>query len=101
MRCHSGTYMLLIDIPFKGCQGRSNRSSIVHSVSYFAWGVNDTVCICACGVIDTPCIFNFFAYHRCFAYDFHFLKLFEKFVVHAVSMTPHACGINDTACIVH
>jgi hypothetical protein len=34
--------MFLIDIPFKGCQGRSNRSSIVHAVSYFACGVNDT-----------------------------------------------------------
>jgi hypothetical protein len=41
-----------------------------------------------------PCheIFDprFFSYHRCFAYDFHFLKLFENFCVHAVSMTPHA-----------
>jgi hypothetical protein len=54
--------MFLIDIPFKGCEGRSNRSSIVHAVSYFA------------------CIFNFFAYHRCFAYDFHFSKLFENFL---------------------
>jgi hypothetical protein len=36
--------MFLIDIPFKGCQGRSNRSSIVHAVSYFACGVNDTAC---------------------------------------------------------
>jgi hypothetical protein len=34
----------LIDIPFKGCQGRSNRSSIVHVVSYFACGVNETAC---------------------------------------------------------
>jgi hypothetical protein len=25
--------MFLIDIPFKGCQGRSNRSSIEHAVS--------------------------------------------------------------------
>jgi hypothetical protein len=25
--------MFLIDIPFKGCQGRSNRSSIVDAVS--------------------------------------------------------------------
>jgi hypothetical protein len=37
--------MFLIDIPFKGCQGRSNRSSIVHAVSYFACGVNDTAYI--------------------------------------------------------
>jgi hypothetical protein len=29
--------MFLIDFPFKGCQGRSNRSSIVHAVSYFAF----------------------------------------------------------------
>jgi hypothetical protein len=36
--------MFLIDIPFKGCQGRSNRSSIVHAVSYFECGVNDTAC---------------------------------------------------------
>jgi uncharacterized sodium:solute symporter family permease YidK len=58
--------MFLIDIPFKSCQGRSNRSSIVHAVSYFAC-------------------------HRCFAYDFHFSKLFEIFFcVHVVSMTPHA-----------
>jgi hypothetical protein len=65
--------MFLIDNPFQGCQGRSNRSSIVHAVSM------------------TPHAFLiFFAYHRCFAYDFHFSKLFEKFFVHAVSMTPHA-----------
>jgi hypothetical protein len=67
--------MFLIDIPFKGCQGRSNRSSILHAVSYFAYGFN-----------DTAYIFNFFAYHRCFAYDFDFSKLFEQFFVHAVSM---------------
>jgi hypothetical protein len=76
---NSGTYMFWIDIPFKGWQGRSNCSSIVHAVSYFACvhGVDDThaqwirchwpriyPCIlcqwhcmhCACGVIDTACI---------------------------------------------
>jgi hypothetical protein len=37
--------MFLLDIPFKGFQGRSNRSSIVHAVSYFACGVNDNACI--------------------------------------------------------
>jgi hypothetical protein len=37
-----GNIYVLIDIPFKGCQGRSNRLSIVHAVSYFACGVNDT-----------------------------------------------------------
>jgi hypothetical protein len=26
----------------------------------------------SCGVIDTACIFYFFPYHRCFAYDFRF-----------------------------
>jgi hypothetical protein len=63
--------MFLIDIPFRGCQDRSNRSSIVHAVSYFACGfndtactvhaiVNDTACIRACGVNDTACIFIFF-----------------------------------------
>jgi hypothetical protein len=66
-------YMFLIDIPFKGCKGRPNRSSIVHAVSM------------------TPHAFLFFfVYHRCFAYDFHFTKLFEKFFCDAVSMTPHA-----------
>jgi hypothetical protein len=49
-------YMFVIDIPFKGCQGRSNRSSIVHAVSYFACGVNDTECTYACGAIDIACI---------------------------------------------
>jgi hypothetical protein len=34
--------MFLIDIPFKGCHGRSSRSWNVHAVSYFACGVNDT-----------------------------------------------------------
>jgi hypothetical protein len=29
---YSGIYMLLIYIPFKGCQCHSNRSSIVHAV---------------------------------------------------------------------
>jgi hypothetical protein len=32
-------------------------------------------------------IFNYFAYHRCFAYEFYFSKLFKNF------------GVNDTACI--
>jgi hypothetical protein len=33
--------MFLIDNLFKGCQGRSNRPSIMHAVSYFACGIND------------------------------------------------------------
>jgi hypothetical protein len=81
--------MFLIDIPFKGCLGRSNRSSIVHAVSYFACGViDDTACIVYPLSMTLTHAF-FFAYHRRFAYDFHFLKLFENFIVHAVSMTPH------------
>jgi hypothetical protein len=32
--------MFLTAIPFKGCQGHSNRSSIVHAVSYFACAVS-------------------------------------------------------------
>jgi hypothetical protein len=97
--------MFLIDIPFKGCQGRSNRSSIVHAVSYFAYGVNDTACIVH-AVSMTH--FYFFAYHCCFAYDFHFSKLkhFLKCMrCHAPCMRyqwyrmHHACGINDTAWI--
>jgi hypothetical protein len=82
---NSRTYMFLIDVPFKGDQDHSNRSSIVHAFLIF------------------------FAYHRRFAYDFHFLKLFENLIVHTESMTPHetmhpvsmyrVCGVNDTACI--
>jgi hypothetical protein len=49
----------------------------------------------ACGVIDTVYILHFFAYHRCFAFDFHFSKLFKKICVHAVSMTPHAFKKNS------
>jgi hypothetical protein len=44
MKDNSGTYMFLIDIPLRGGQDRSNRSSIVHAVSYFACGVNYTAC---------------------------------------------------------
>jgi hypothetical protein len=36
--------MFLIDIPFKGCQDRSNRASIVRVGSYFPCGVNDLAC---------------------------------------------------------
>jgi hypothetical protein len=32
-----GNIYILIDIPFKGRQGRSNRSSIVHTVPYCSW----------------------------------------------------------------
>jgi hypothetical protein len=105
--------MFLIDIPFKSCQGRSTHSSIVHVVSYFACGVNDTACTVhavsvihrACCVNDTTCTVHamsltpyaflifFFAYHLCFAYDFSLFEVVQKFVC--------ACGVNDTACYVH
>jgi hypothetical protein len=54
--------MFLIDITFKGSQeGHSNRSSIVHAVSYFACSGNDTACtVYAGGINDTACILNFF-----------------------------------------
>jgi hypothetical protein len=80
--------MFLIDIPFKGCQGRSNHSSIVHAVSYFACCVNDTTCTVHAVSLTPHAFFIFFAHHGCFAYDFHFSKLFGKFFF-----------INDTACI--
>jgi hypothetical protein len=58
--------MFLIDIPFEGCQGRSNRSSIVYAVSYFACGVNDTAC------------------------TVHAVSMTPHAHVHAVSLTTHA-----------
>jgi hypothetical protein len=58
--------MFLTDIPFKGCQGRSNRSSIVHAVQYFACGVNDSV------------------------FTMNAVSITPHAHVHAVSMTPHA-----------
>jgi hypothetical protein len=86
--------MFLIDIPFKGCQGRSNRSSIVHAVSYFACGANDIACTVYAVSLTPQAFLNFFEYHRSFAYDFHFSKIVvQKFYC--------ACGANDTACPVH
>jgi hypothetical protein len=87
--------MFLIDIPFKGCQGRSNRSSILHAVSMtphaYVHAVSMTPHAYVHAVSMTAhAFFIFFAYHRCFAYNFHFSKLFETFFVHTVSMTQHA-----------
>jgi hypothetical protein len=66
-------------------------------VSYFSCGVNEAELKMASaresGGFDekNECILKkLFAYHRRFAYDFHFSKLFENFTVHAVSMTLHA-----------
>jgi hypothetical protein len=87
--------MFLIDIPFKGCQGRSNRSSIVHAVTFFACGVNDTAFTMHAVSLTLNAFLILFAYHHCFAYDFHFSKLFEKFFVHAVSMTRAQDGCFD------
>jgi hypothetical protein len=67
--------------------------------------VNDTPCIVQCmRVNNTACTVNevsltphafliFFAYHRRFVHDFHFLKLFKNFSC--------ACDVNDTACTVN
>jgi hypothetical protein len=84
-----------------------------------ACDVNDTVCMRACSVNDTPCIvhavsmhrmhyassfidtaciYNFFAYHRCFAYDFHFSLLF---LIDFELFIDRACGVNDTEYTVH
>jgi hypothetical protein len=57
------------------------------------FGVNDPACTRASVVNDNACIFYFFAYHRHFGYDFHFLKLFENFI--------WACSVNVTTCTVH
>jgi hypothetical protein len=37
-------HMFLIDIPFKGYQRRTNRSCIVHAVSYLAYRYFDATC---------------------------------------------------------
>jgi hypothetical protein len=61
--------MFLIDFPFKGCQGRLNRSSIVHAVSYFARGVIDTACTVH-AVSMIPHAFQKFEYLREFEFVF-------------------------------
>jgi hypothetical protein len=50
--------MFFIDIPFKGCQGRSNRSSIVHALSYFECGVNDSAFYSARALFKTMQLFS-------------------------------------------
>jgi hypothetical protein len=95
---NSGTYMFLIDIPFKGCQGRSNRSSNVHAVSYFACGVNDTaytvhVVSLMHAVSLTQHAFFFFCIASPFCRWFSPFKVVRKFYC--------ACGVNDTTCTTH
>jgi hypothetical protein len=68
-----GNIYVSIDIPFKGSQGRSNRSSTVHTMS-----------------LTLHSFLNFFTWHRRFAHDFLFSKSFENYIVRAVSMTAHA-----------
>jgi hypothetical protein len=100
--------MFLIDLNFRGCQGRSNRSSIVHAVAYFACSVNDTACTVH-SVLMTLRVF-FIVLHSIAVLN----MIFENFTVHAMSMTPHALciwcqwhrmhcasGVNDTAWTVH
>jgi hypothetical protein len=77
--------MYLIDIPFKGCQSRSNHSSIVHAVSYFTCGVNDTGCTVHAGH------FKFFCIGSPFWIWFSLFDVARKLYC--------ACGVNDTACI--
>jgi hypothetical protein len=88
---------VLIDIPYKGCQGLTNCSSIVHAVSM---KLHARCMQCHWHRINLL----FFCISKAFSYNFHFSKLFESFNMHAVSMTPHAlwhwmhgaCGANDT-----
>jgi hypothetical protein len=111
----------LLDIPFKGSQGRSNRLSIVHGVSYFSCGVNNNACIVH-AVSSTPQItlnlcnlhsMRFFIWWHSKAVCLWF-SLLENFILNVVSMTLHATcmwcqwprvhcalGVNDSACIVH
>jgi hypothetical protein len=84
--------MFLIDIPCKGCQGRSNRLSIVHAVSYFACGVNDKACTMH-AVSMTPHAFLIFLHTIAVLHMIFTFCVVRKFCC--------ACGINDTACIVH
>jgi hypothetical protein len=78
--------MFLIDIPFKGCQGRSNRSSIVHAVSM------------------TPHAFliflHIFTFRSC-SKIFLCMQCQWHRMHRAWHHMHHACGINDTICIVH
>jgi hypothetical protein len=59
-----------------GCQGLSNRLSIVHAVLYIA-----------CDVYDTANIVHFLHNKAVSPMTFTFLQLFENFILHAVSMT--------------
>jgi hypothetical protein len=76
--------MSLIDSPLKGCQSHTNRvRPLCMRWSYFACGVNDTA--------FTTCMQCQSSRRQSrFAYDFHFSKLFENFILHAMLMNPYA-----------
>jgi hypothetical protein len=79
--------MFLINIPFKGCQGCSNHSSIVHAVSYFAYGANDTFFFFLKSLL--------YIKKNIFTIDIYKLQIYKWHRMH------RACGVNDTACIMH
>jgi hypothetical protein len=110
--------MFLTDIPFKGCQGRSNRSLIVHVVSYFAVSITPHATVMRCQwphmhrmrcywpLMHHVCGVN---YPEC---TMHGVSMTQHAHVHVVSMAPHAscmqcqwhrmhrsCGVIDTKCI--
>jgi hypothetical protein len=103
---------VLLDIPFKDFQSRSNRSSIVHISSYFAWGANDTACIVHAVSLTPYACLIFFCIPSLFCIWLSLFEVVRKMTcgvintactVHAVSLTPHApcMHVNYTACTVH
>jgi hypothetical protein len=56
-----------------------------HAQMHRACGRNDTECTMHAATLTLHAFKIFFAYNRRFANDFHFSKLFENFIVHAVS----------------
>jgi hypothetical protein len=106
-------YMFLIDIPFKGCQGRSNRSSIVCKCMRCQWSrMHHT-----CGLNDPACILNFFLHRIAVCKWFSVFEVVRKFYCvsgvnatcmrcqwprmhRACGVNGPACGVIDTACIV-
>jgi hypothetical protein len=68
--------MFLIDIPCKGCQVCSNRSSIVHAVLL---------------TLHAPGVFFIFLHSKAANYV-QFSKFFENFILHSVSIKLHANG---------
>jgi hypothetical protein len=110
---NSGAYMFLIDIPFKGCQGHSNRSLIVHGVSYLhAVSMKPHAFLIFLHTIAV--LHMIFTFRRCYTNFLYMLSL----IPHARCMRyqwyhMHTCMrgqwhrmhrayfINDTACTMH